>query len=90
MIRKKRVDPIPEEFASYEEAAEFWETHDTMDYPDVFRTVEEVETEFRGRYFEIEIAEDVAVALHARAEQLGIPVGELASQLLRQQLSTAA
>ncbi len=34
--RKKHVDPIPKEFASYEEAAEFWDTHDTTDYPDNF------------------------------------------------------
>jgi len=36
---RKHVDPIPEEFASYEEAAEFWDTHDTADYPDSFETV---------------------------------------------------
>lgn len=32
---KKIIDPIPEEFGSYEEAAEFWDTHDTTDYPNV-------------------------------------------------------
>lgn len=32
----EQIDPIPEEFASYEEAAEFWDTHDTTDYPDDF------------------------------------------------------
>jgi hypothetical protein len=47
MTRKKHVDPLPEEFASYEEAAEFWDTHDTTDYPEAFQTVE-VETEFRA------------------------------------------
>lgn len=88
MTRKKRVDPIPEEFASYEEAAEFWDTHDTTDYPDAFRTVE-VETEFRGRFYEIEIAEDVVIALRKRAQELGVSVGDLASRLLRQELSTA-
>ena len=31
--------PIPEEFASREEAAEFWDAHDTTDYPDSFETV---------------------------------------------------
>ena len=31
-----KVDPIPDEFSSYEEAAEFWDTHDTTDYPDAF------------------------------------------------------
>jgi len=50
--RKKHVDPIPEEFASYEEAAEFWDTHDTTDYPDAFRTVDAV-AEFKGRHHEI-------------------------------------
>lgn len=88
MTRREHVDSIPEEFASYEEAAEFWDTHDTTDYPDAFRTVE-VETEFRGRYHEIEIAEDVVMVLQKRAQQLGIPVGELASYLLRQELSMA-
>jgi len=37
MNKQKRVEPIPEEFASYEEAAEFWDAHDTTDYPDAFR-----------------------------------------------------
>jgi hypothetical protein len=30
--KPKQTDPLPEEFASYEEAAEFWDTHDTTDY----------------------------------------------------------
>ena len=38
MPKTKRIDPIPTEFASYEEAAEFWDTHDTSDYPSAFRT----------------------------------------------------
>jgi hypothetical protein len=50
-VRKKHVDPIPEEFASYEEAAEFWDSHDTTDYPDAFRTVEAV-VELRRRRYE--------------------------------------
>jgi hypothetical protein len=45
---KKQVDAIPEEFSSYEEAAEFWETHDTTDYLDDFQTVE-MQSEFRRR-----------------------------------------
>ena len=88
MNKQKRVEPIPEEFASYEEAAEFWDTHDTTDYPDAFRTVD-VETAFRGRYYEIEIEEDVANVLQARARQKGVTVSNLASELLRQQLATA-
>jgi len=31
-----KLDPLPDEFASYEEAAEFWDSHDTTDYPEAF------------------------------------------------------
>ena len=75
-VEKKLVDPIPEELSSYEEAAEFWETHDTTDCPDDFHTVDVV-------------AEDVAKALRAQAKEKGIPVDRLASDLLRQQLAGA-
>jgi hypothetical protein len=39
MSKKKQVDSIPDEFQSYEEAGEFWDVHDTADYPDIFRSV---------------------------------------------------
>ena len=89
MNKKKQIDPIPEEFASYEAAAEFWDTHDTTDYPDAFRTIE-VESELRGRHYEIEIEADVVKALRSQARQSGIKLSQLASQLLRQQLPQRA
>ena len=49
----EKPDELPEEFNSYEEAAEFWDTHDTTDYLDEFRTVE-VKSELCNRHFEIE------------------------------------
>jgi predicted phosphatase len=88
MARKKQVDPIPEEFGSYEEAAEFWDTHDTTDYPDAFRTVN-VSTEFRSRHYEIELEPDVASELRSRARQRGVRPGSLASDLLRKQLGSS-
>ena len=88
MARKKRVDPIPAEFGSYEEAAEFWDTHDTTDYPDAFRTVE-VSTEFRGRHYEVELELDVANELRSRARLRGVRPGRLASNLLRKQLGSS-
>ena len=47
MSTKKKVEPIPEQFQSYEEAAEFWDTHDTTDYLDLMRSVKLV-SDFRG------------------------------------------
>lgn len=85
MSKKKGVDPIPEEFDSYEEAALFWDTHDTTDYPDAFRSVE-VESEFRSRHYEVELEEEVIRKLRAQARQKGVTVSRLASDLLREQL----
>ena len=82
-MAKKHVDPTPENFESYEEAAEFWDTHDTTDYLDEFRTVE-LETELRARHFEVEIEEDVAKVLQEKAQQQGVSAGHLLSDLLRQ------
>ncbi len=86
---KKRVEPTPDNFASYEAAADFWDTHDTTDYADEFRTVK-VNTELRARHFEVEIDEQVAKALQAQAKEKGVRIGDLASSLLRQQLGMAA
>jgi aryl-alcohol dehydrogenase-like predicted oxidoreductase len=85
MNKKKGVDPIPEEFDSYEEAAEFWDTHDTTDYPDAFGAIE-VESEFRSRHYEVELDEEVVRRLRAQARQKGVTVSQLASDLLREQL----
>ena len=85
MNKKRDVDPIPEEFDSYEEAVEFWDVHDTTDYPDAFHTVE-VEGEFVGRRYEIELDEEVIKKLRAQARQKGVTVSQLASDMLREHL----
>jgi CopG antitoxin of type II toxin-antitoxin system len=82
----KRVDPIPNEFATYEDAAAFWDTHDTTDYPDAFQTVEVEEVALRQRRYEVEIDEDVVRMLQEQARKRDFPIGHLASDLLRQQL----
>jgi len=81
------IDPLREGFASYEKAAEFWDAHDTMDYPQAFRTVRVV-AKLRNRHYEIPIEADVIKALETRARKSGITLGHLASDLLRQRLRT--
>jgi predicted DNA binding CopG/RHH family protein len=87
--KQKHVDPIPEEFASYEEAAEFWEKHDTTDYPDSFETVA-TETEFKRRRYEVEIDEDLMKVLHEQAQKRGVAVSQLVSEMLREKTRPAA
>jgi len=86
---KKQIDPIPEEFCSYEEAADFWDSHDTTDYPDDFEDVE-VQASFIDRHFEVEVDEDVMDALIKQAKSLGVPASRIANNLLRRQLLAAS
>ena len=87
--KQKHVDPIPEGFASYEEAADFWDTHDTTDYPNSFETVA-VETEFKRRRYEVEIDEDLMKVLHEQAQKRGVAVSQLVSEMLREKIRPAA
>jgi len=88
MPKKNRVEPIPDEFASYEEAGEFWDSHDTTDYPGAFRTVKVV-SRFRNRHYEIPIALDVIKALQVQARKKRVSLGSVANDLLRQRLKIA-
>lgn len=87
--KRKQVDPIPDEFASYEEAAEFWDTHDTTNYPESFETVA-VEAEFRRRRYEVEIDEEAMKLLKKQAEKRGLPVSNVLSEMLREKSRPAA
>ena len=87
--KPKKVDPIPEEFASYEAAAEFWDTHDTTDYLDDFETVQ-LEAELQQRRFEVQIDEDLMRVLYQQAQQQGVGVSQLVNNVLRERLEHAA
>jgi CopG antitoxin of type II toxin-antitoxin system len=88
MAKKKRTDPIPDEFASYEEAGEFWDSHDTTDYPNAFRTVKVV-SRFRNRHYEFPLAPDVLKALQVQAREKHMTLGHVANDLLRRRLRPA-
>lgn len=81
----KRVDPIPDEFASYEEAADFWDTHDTTDYPGSFETVA-VEANLKRRRFEVEVKEDLMKVLSVQAHERGVAVSRLVDEMLREKI----
>ena len=84
--KNKTTDPLPKEFSSYEEAAEFWDSHDTTDYLGDSETVK-VNSELRERHFAIEIDLAVAVILRKEAKRRGTTPSRLANDLLRQRLS---
>ena len=85
--KDKKIDPIPDEFASYEEAGEFWDTHDTTNYPGAFVDVD-FDVKLKGRRFEIDIDEEVMELLKKEAKRTHMRPGKLASQLLKKGLTT--
>jgi predicted HicB family RNase H-like nuclease len=87
--KQKQIDPIPEEFASYEEAAEFWDTHDTTNYLDSFETIA-VQAELKRHRYEVEIDEELMKALTEQAQKRGIAVSQLVSEMLKEKIRPAA
>ena len=87
--KPKVIDPIPEEFASYEEAAKFWDAHDTTDYPGNFETVS-VQAELKSRRYEVEIDADLMPVLSRQAQSRGVKVSSLVSELLREKMRPGA
>src|SRR5215471_312657 len=78
MVNEKRIDPVPEHFGTYDEAAEFWETHDTTDYSELFHTVEE-----GARKREIRVLLDASSIIDLEHGQ-PIPCAELDAWLRKQ------
>lgn len=81
----EKKDQIPEKFSSYEEAGEFWDTHDSTDYMECMTPVE-VDVHLDSRHFEIDVDEQIVRALEERAHLEHISASKIASDLLRREL----
>jgi hypothetical protein len=82
----RKTDPLPEEFKSPDEAAEFWDTHSITDYEE-FLEPATLETDIQRRHFEIEVDEESFLALRDTAKKQQKPVKQLASEILKQRLT---
>jgi hypothetical protein len=83
--RDRPIDPLPDEFGSYEEAAEFWDTHSITDYEEFLEPVD-IDVDIQRRHFEIEVDEESFRALRETARKEQKPVKQLASEILKQRL----
>ena len=81
-----QTDQLPEEFASEDEAAEFWDTHSISDY-EAFLEPSDMELKLTRRHFEIEIDEESFHALRDRAKKQNKLIKQLASDILKEKLS---
>lgn len=84
---KKKRDPLPEHFASLEEAGEFWDTHDSGDYDEYFTEVDvRVDLQKRSLIVDSRLYDEV----RAVAKKKRIPTDKLLSRWIKEKLSSAA
>ena len=84
--KNKAKDPLPNSFATEEEAGAFWDTHSATDYAEYFEPVDDV-IEIKNRVFEVQVAEDVFQKLRQEAESLQESVPKVVDQILRKELT---
>jgi hypothetical protein len=85
MAENKARDQIPEQFATIEEAAEFWDSHDLADYWDLTEEVE-FEVNLQRRRYLVAVAPELAEKLAAEAHQRGLSTETLVNLWLSERL----
>ena len=87
MTIKKPRDPLPEHFASVQEAAEFWDTHDSSDYDEHFVDVDfDVDLKKRSLTVDGKLYDEV----RAVARKKRIPTEKLVTRWIKEKLRSAA
>jgi hypothetical protein len=84
--KPKTLEPIPDEFSSIEEAAEFWDTHSLADYWDQTREVE-IEVQAPRRQW-IPLAAGLADKTAEKARQEGVSVETLVNLWVAERLKS--
>ncbi len=55
--KNKIIDPLPDSFATEEEAGEFWDAHSAADYAEYLQPADDVNRKLKKRVFEVQVAE---------------------------------
>jgi len=89
MAGSKQRDPIPEDFASVQEAAEFWDTHDLADYEDRMQEVD-FEVDLQRRVFLTALEPELAKKLAEYAHRQGVSAETLINLWVGEKLGLVA
>lgn len=85
MQKNKKIDPIPEDFSSLQEASDFWDTHSAADYWNESQEANfEIDIETEPRYFLLE--REIAKKLHQIAKAEKISAGTLLNLWIQEKL----
>ena len=84
--KNRTIDPLPDSFATEEQAGAFWDAHSTMDYQQHLEATDDT-IEIHERVFEVQVAEDVFRKLQQEAASLRQPVPKIVDKILRKELA---
>lgn len=80
-------DPIPDEFGSFDELSDFWDTHDLTDYADQLTPVPVEVSSMPSHEYLITLSDALNSALRKVQEIEGVPVGTLVNLWVQEKLS---
>ena len=83
---RKHRDPLPERFDSLEEAAEFWDTHDSADYEEYMKDVE-CEFDIKRRTYLVSLDGELYRKVRAIAQEKGVPAETLVNLWIEEKAS---
>jgi hypothetical protein len=85
-IHKSTPDPLPEHFNSLEEAANFWDSHDSADYDEYFEDVE-AEVDIKRRTYLISIDGPLYDKVQAIARKKHVALETLVNRWIEEKAS---
>ena len=83
---KEETEEIPAHFATLEEAAEFWDSHDLVDYWDLTEEVE-FEVNLSGSRYLVALEPELAEKVATEAQRRGIVTETLVNLWINEKLS---
>lgn len=82
----KKIDTLPDEFYSEEEAGEFWDTHSITDYEEYLEPVE-FKADIKRRHFQVELDEESVSALRSYSKKQQKPAKQLFSEIIKKTIA---
>jgi len=87
--RKRKRDPLPEQFSSPEEAGEFWDTHSGADYEEYMQEVH-LDVELKRRAHEVRVSDRLLREVRKIARQQGLATETLVNLWLQEKVAAMA
>lgn len=84
--KQKKVDPIPAQFTSFEELANFWETHELTDYEDQLQEVKYRVVRKPTRRFVVTLSDELTRALRKATHREGVSMQTLINLWVQERL----